>query len=836
VKEHPTDFAGRPCEQFSLFAVISERWDPRFKERYDADAARRATRQDGYLAKPSSSTQFTDPEPLPARERPNEVHVRIVLPEDAFVGKDLNEIVIKTLRARDVLSCRVGGAIFYRMMFAPLKDNKAEPGRRSCLCGFSRAVYFRYDNDDSESIYDNPEMLHDALFLAIPLNKGNQMVTSRVFTSNTVSGIGWLPYQGDPMMVARWLAQRIHSSVTVSTLREVKLVPAPPIDDPPNSYFAQLKNAYEKALRSEKVMVLPPEAYTGKNINEIIIPTSEFQAGGVVFYMAYLWRFGWAVQAKYTRVPASTEDEVPVCRLSTWFAFPVTDKHQLLTGELFASTLGSTFGRWLEDRLPIVRWFAEHIHPSVTVTEFALQPLPMPWPSPSDKNDAYAVVLRKRVQAARAARQVTVLNPKFYKGKELSAIPMQVQEGKGLQVGGCSFWALFDKGTKHQIGVYTRLEAEQDCEAGEIAITRTLGDWYAFQTDASGFMYTDPIFLSSLPFNWREYAGDRQQILVRMAAAIDPSVTVTKVRKWDVKLPPRLPEDPNSYATQLRERARQLQSHALIVLQPAKYEGKRLREIRLEMVKGTVFFGCKVGKLVFYPVSQGKYAAVRGNDLFPPFYDMWFAFKLKRSVPDCASVYYPSDEGWQVYAPGNQQFLDNIIALVMHAIAPSNPIPELCDYAEDRDASGTVWIAMLNAYQEKSAARNFFAQATPLPLVFGDRGALAHGVEWQFEHLLKSKMPEPAKLRKLESFLAGGLYPVSWERLEKLLSSPALGSQGQKWGSRAKKETYLSALRFGDEQYAAQMLTDPLIKAIEYSAEAEAARRQPEFPDSETDA
>jgi hypothetical protein len=819
VKERPVDFAGRPCKQFTLFAVISERWDPRFKERYNADAARRANRQDGYLLKPSSATEFTDPSPLVVKPLLNEVDVRIVLPEDAFVGKDLNKIVIKTLRRGEVLSCRVGGAIFYRMIFAQSKNG---------LWGFSRVVYFRYDNDDSESVEDNPETLQDVMFLAIPLDKRNQMVTSRVFTSNTPSGVGWIPYRGDPMIVAQWLAQRIHSSVTVSTLREIKLVPAPPLADPPDSFSSQLKKTRKKAIASGKVAVLPREAYAEKDINEIIIPTHNFQAGKVLFYMTSLPRCVRAVMAECTFGPVQTEDETPVCRSSTWFAFPVTEKDQLLTGELFTSGRGHSFTRCWEDPLPIVRWFAGHIHHSVKVTELAFQSPQKVRPSPPEKDDSYVVVLAKRIEAARAARQVTVLDAKFYKGRELVGIPMQVQEGKVLQVGGCSFWAALDQRTKHPIGVYTRIEAEQKGpEASDTAITRDLGNWYGFRTDARGFLYTDTIYVPTMTaIGWVAYAGGRQRVLLRVAAAIDPSVTLKKIRKWDVKPLPPLPEDPDSYYSQLTKRTQQRRSDALIVLEPAKYEGKMLHEIRLEMVKGTDFFGCKVGGLVFYPIGEGKYAAVRGDDLFPPFFTAWFAFTLRNNAPDCESVYYPSDKGWQVYAPGNRQFLDNIIALVMHAIEPSNPMPRLGDYLESQDTSGTVCAAMLDAYQEKSAAREFFELAVRCPVMFRDTGALAHGVEWQFERLLKSKLPEQAKLRALEHFLAGGLYPVSWERLEKLLSSPALGSQRREWGIRAKKETYLAALRFGDEQYATQMLTDPLIKSIEHSAEAEEARSQ----------
>jgi hypothetical protein len=757
-----------------------------------------------------------------------EVDVRIVLQEDAFVGKDLNEIVIKTLRGRDVLSCRVGGVIFYRMMFAQSKNDGIRSGRRSSLWGFSRVVYFRYDNGDSESVEDNPETLQEILFLAIPLDKRNQMVTNRVFTSDTPSGIGWLPYRGDPMKVAQWLARRIHPSVTVSTLREIKLVPAPPVNDPPDSFKAQLIKAREKALAASKVAALPHDAYKGKNINEIIIPTRNFRAGKVVFYMASLPRGVRSVIAECTRVPTQNDDEVPVCRSSAWFAFPVSETNQLLTGELFSSRLGHCLTRFLEDPLPIVRWFARHIHHSVKVTELAFQPPPRPRPSLPDRDDSYIVVRAKRAEVARAARQVIVLNPKFFKGKELYEIPMQVQEGHVLQVGGCSFWAAFDQRTKHPIGVYTRLATEHEgAEASETAITRDIGNWYRFRTDTRGFMYTDVIFVPTLTATgWTELAGDRQRTLMRIAAAIDPSVTVKKVRKWDVKPLPPLPEDPDSYYLQLKKRTAQRRSDALIVLQPAKYEGKRLQEIKLEMVKGTDFFGCQVGNLVFYPISQGKYVAVRGDDLFPPFFAMWFAFKLQNSVPDCTSVYYPSDEGWQVYAPGNRQFLNHIIALVMHAIAPSHPMPALGDYAEAQDTSGTVWAAMLNAYQEKSAARDFFALATRWPAMFGDTLALAHGVEWQLERLLNSKLPEQAKLRELEHFLSGGLYPVAWERFEKLLSSSTLGGHRREWGIIAKKETYLAALRFGDEQYATQMLKDPIIKSIEHSVEAELARRQ----------
>jgi hypothetical protein len=321
-----------------------------------------------------------------------------------------------------------------------------------------------------------------------------------------------------------------------------------------------------------------------------------------------------------------------------------------------------------------------------------------------------------------------------------------------------------------------------------------------------------------------DYPGDLHRLFAHLAAAIHPSVTVKKVRKWEVEPLPPLPDDPDSYYSRLTKRAQQQRSDGLIVLPPAKYQGKRLREINLEMVKDTCFFGCKVGNLVFYPVSQGKYAAVRGDDLFPSFFRMWFAFKSQNSHPDCASVYYPADDGWQVYAPGNKQILEAIIALVMHAIAPSNPMPSLGECIEADDGSLSLCDAMLSAYQEKSAARDFFSLAIRAPPQIDGTRAFAHGIEWQLERLLQLKLPQSKKLQVLERFLSGGLYPAPWEKLEELLSSPVLGRHGREWGIRAKKETYLAALRFGDEQYAGQLLKDPLIKAIEQSPEAEEAR------------
>jgi hypothetical protein len=129
------------------------------------------------------------------------------------------------------------------------------------------------------------------------------------------------------MTVAEWIAGKIHPSVTVSTLRELMLVPAPPVADVPDGYSDQLKRAREAALASRNILTLPREAYIGKDINEIIVPAQPFQAGNVVFYMVNLPGSFRSAMAECTRAQEGTEDEVPLCRRLSWFAFPISERY-----------------------------------------------------------------------------------------------------------------------------------------------------------------------------------------------------------------------------------------------------------------------------------------------------------------------------------------------------------------------------------------------------------------------------------------------------------------------------------------------------------------------------
>jgi hypothetical protein len=97
--------------------------------------------------------------------------------------------------------------------------------------------------------------------------------------------------------------------------------------------------------------------------------------------------------------------------------------------------------------------------------------------------------------------------------------------------------------------------------------------------------------------------------------------------------------------------------------------------------------------------------------------------------------------------------------------------------------------------------------------------------------LLEAPITTEAKLAAVRKWLQErgdsakvSLYPVRWDVFEPLLIT--LGEEAVALGKQAKEATFYAALAAKDEEYAAMLLTDPAIQAIEHSEGAEEARRR----------
>jgi hypothetical protein len=354
-------------------------WHPKWKQRYDSAAAKRAEREDDYLLKPCSCTIFHLFKPLEERVFPETAHV---VDEKVYVGQSIENIPIVTKRDRIPIACRVGGVTFYPVV-----------GKLSI---FAEAVYFRYNTLGSEN--DRPGSPLANVFLAIPLDRRHRLITGEIFTGDTPTGIGWIRFVGDRRIVISELADAIHPSVTTAEIREYKPPPLPMQPDLPDSTFALLQHKRKTSLEANRTVDLPPESYQGKNINAIQFPTGTVRVGKLTFYRASVPGRPRGVMTLYHR-PMEDDDEVPITGYSFWVVIPVGADNLLLTGELFSSENAGGYlpTRYPGDPIPILRWICEQIDSTVVFTELRVHNL-VPKPPIPDPSDSYAAVLRSKCQ------------------------------------------------------------------------------------------------------------------------------------------------------------------------------------------------------------------------------------------------------------------------------------------------------------------------------------------------------------------------------------------------------------------------------------------------------
>jgi hypothetical protein len=634
ILENAVNFAGQPNKKLTIFVFERSTWIQKWHDRYLSDASKRAEQTDGYLNQPSSKTSWTTFKPLEKRGILAESVTRNVLPESQFLEKDLNDIPISIKRGREKIACRVGGIVFYPVI-----------GK---LRIFTRCVYFRYENTNSDAKWDNPEPTHPDLFLAMPLDFRGCLVTGEIFTSLTPSGVGWIVYPGDRTQVGYWLANEIHPTVRFQEFRTLKVDPLPPIPDP---------------------------------------------------------------------------------------------------------------------------------------------------------DDSIVSILRRKIRMAQESR-LLLLDQSKYVGKTLSEIPLKIPEDKELLVGKCRFWSSSVNFVCTRVKTLKLLDDPPD----ELPLSRSGWINFALRVDDAGFPFTNILWCwgsLNTPATWVEYSGDSQRVLNLIARKIHESVKVGEIRAPRPWVWKPFEEPIDSYKSQLTMKCAKARQMGIIQLATEKYAQKQLNEIQLELMTPDGYCSCKVGKLMFSPVSKGEFVVVRGEDLCSAFESLWFGFKLVRNCLDTKTIYRSTNNGWQPYAPGNTAYHTTILGLIRSAIyGEATPVISQQECTE-----------MNEAYRVSSA----------LPSTWLSGGVL-HTPAEQLQMILESEMPTERKVVQLEKFLCGSLYPIDWDMLTQLFKHPLLADKTA-WIQEAKKQTFSGVVGI-DPEYETKMLEDPEIQEFAQSPEIAEIRVQ----------
>jgi hypothetical protein len=552
--------------------------------------------------------------------------------------------------------------------------------------------------------------------------------------------------------------------------------------------------------------------FLDKDLNEIQLIINRgrdkiaCRVGGVVFYpiIGKLRGFTRCVYFRYENLASEAQCDTP--NTSLFLAMPLDLRGCLLTGEVFSSFTPAGIG-WVVypgDKALVGHWLAQEIHPSVRFTDVRglnIRPLP----AVADPMDSPISLLREKTQTARQAHLVS-LDQSKYLNKVLNEIPLMIPKNKVLLVGKCRFWAPIPNFVCTRIKTVKLLDEPPD----EIPLSYSGSVALALRTDDAGLPFTNaiwawgPICRSN---TWGEYSGDRRRILLLIARKIHPSVKISEIRSPQPWAWTPLPEPSDSYKCHLARKCEKARKVGWIQLAKEKYAKKHLHEIQLELTTPEGSCSCKVGNLVFYPISNGQYVIVRGENLFPQFESLWFGFKLARNFMDTKTIYGSTDNGWKPYAPGNAAHHSAILRLIQHAIVHT-AAPAI---------SQEEWTEMAAAYPINSDFSARWAAA--------HNGIPLHSPTEQLQSLLELLIPLEKKITRIRTFFDGSLYPVDWDTLTPLLKHPLLADK-KEWIIEAKKKTFV-AVAGTDPAYEAQMLRDPEIERYSHSPEFAEARADP---------
>jgi hypothetical protein len=266
----------------------------------------------------------------------------------------------------------------------------------------------------------------------------------------------------------------------------------------------------------------------------------------------------------------------------------------------------------------------------------------------------------------------------------------------------------------------------------------------------------------------------------------------------DYVLPPDPADSPAGILQRKRKEA--LAAGQPIVLDRQSYVKRALPEIPILIEQDGAPRACRIGGLTFFPRPSSVF--VKGEDLYPRFEGMYFAFRIDRTPRiRTDKCFVSTDRGWSLYGKNNPDFLPTVVALIQYAIDPeNNPKPFMegraaldleSDSLDGDDGVELLWEAMVRVPREEYSEIQVRCKSETMEI-------------WLAEYVKKvwndKKMGDEKKHKLVKSCFEGAelLTLVDWNALEEVIKT--LPPEYLGLMKEAKKRTYVSACRDDDPE------------------------------------